>query len=494
MILNIINNRYGYEMEKLTMAFFPDRKIRQINDAEVDENNLPEGETELISVELKGEGEFREAEVVYADCDSGVRIAETEQGDAATDMELGAGRALYRALSKATGLKPAWGILTGVRPSKVMTNHLNADGKTGAFKFFRDTLLVTPEKTELAYNVSVAEEPIIKSSGPDSYSLYVSIPFCPNRCSYCSFVSHSIASAGAKNLFPEYFEKLLEEVKETGRIAREADLKLESIYIGGGTPSTLSAEQIRRLLSCINENFEVKEGTEFTFEAGRADTITADKLRAIKEGGADRISINPQTMTDDILKSIGRSHTAQDVIDIFHVARETGFDNINMDLIAGLPGDTPENFERSLKDVIALSPESITVHTLAYKRSSSLVPTTELFARGKETAQMVDASNSNLYASGYEPYYMYRQTRSVGNLENVGWTKPGYKSYYNVYMMEECHSILACGAGAVTKLKRFDSPDIKRVFNYKFPYEYVNRFEELMSHKKEIISFYNTEV
>jgi len=212
----------------------------------------------------------------------------------------------------------------------------------------------------------------------------------------------------------------------------------------------------------------------------------------LKQGGVTRVSINPQTMTDSILASVGRYHTAEDIKHCFREARAHGFCNINMDLIAGLPGDTPENFSRSLRDVLDLDPEAITVHTLAYKRSSNLIPTEELFSKGKETATMVSSAGKTLQNAGFLPYYMYRQTRSVGNLENVGFCKPGFECYYNVYMMEECHSILACGAGAVTKLKVPGKKEISRLFNFKYPYEYNTRFDELRKQKERLAAFLAT--
>ena len=435
MIIQLINNNFSYEMEKLTMAFFPDRKITVNPDSY-------EGEEDIITIEQKDDplslsARFHDA---YAE----------EVVEAVDDPELAAGRVLYRVLSDVTGIRPQWGILTGVRPAKVMTKHIDSDGEEAAKQY----------------------------------------TFCTSRCTYCSFVSESIASPRARKLYPAYFEKLLEEIRVTGQIAREKGRVLRTVYVGGGTPSTLTAEQTRELLDTIHASFDFSHCNEVTFEAGRADSITEDKLRAMYEGGADRISINPRTMTDAILEAVGRRHTVQDVYDVFQAARRVGYENINMDLIAGLPGDSPENFERSLKDVIALDPESVTVHTLAYKRSSSLIPTKELFARGQETSQMVDTANELLASAGYAPYYMYRQTRSVGNLENVGWAKPGCESAYNVFMMEECQDIFACGAGAVTKMLVPGTTDIIRVFNYKYPYEYVDRFDQLIANKSKVRAFY----
>lgn len=484
MIIKLKGNTFRYEMEKLSMAFFPDQKFHIFEEGKEPPKDPGSDEEPVITVTLTSDS----VEVSYDD-HQGTSEKSIQPISVGVDPELAAGRALYNTLSKVTGIHPKWGILTGVRPSKVMRKHLERDGKDEAMRFFADELYVDPAKAELAYQVSEAEEEIIQSSTPESYSLYISIPFCPNRCSYCSFVSHSIAAPSAKKLFPQYYEKLLEEVAATGQIAEQCGLKLRSVYIGGGTPSTLSVQQISGLLQCIQDNYDFSQCGEFTFEAGRPDTTTREKLQAVKDGGADRISINPQTMTDEILKAVGRNHTVEQICQTFRDAREAGFQNINMDLIAGLPGDTPENFERSLQEVLNLDPESVTVHTLAYKRSSSLIPTKELFSHGRDTTKMVDTSADLLYNNGYAPYYMYRQARSVGNLENVGWAKPGMESRYNVFMMEECHTILACGAGAVTKLKKPDSEDIHRLFNYKYPYEYVNRFPALMEQKKKIIDF-----
>lgn len=482
MIIRLINNRFSYEMQKLAMAFFPDRKIL------IDPEEIPEVETEFITVTqtetpLTLSAEFRnESEHLHSTASEIV-----EDGD---DPELAAGRVLYRVLSEVTGIKPQWGILTGVRPAKVMTKQIEKSGEEAAKQYFVNRLYTDPKKAELAAVVSNAERAIIDATTEDSFSLYVGIPFCSSRCSYCSFVAESIATPRAKKLYPSYFEKLLEEIRITGQIASDYGRELRTVYVGGGTPSTLSADQTKQLLDIIHESFDFSQCNEVTFEAGRADSITEEKLQACLEGGADRISINPQTMTDSILEAIGRRHTIADVYEVLAAARRVGYRNINMDLIAGLPGDDPANFQRSLADVIALDPESVTVHTLAYKRSSSLIPTKELFSRGLETSKMVDCSSKLLTEAGYSPYYMYRQTRSVGNLENVGWAKPGCESAYNVFMMEECQDIFACGAGAVTKMLVPGTTDIVRVFNYKYPYEYVDRFDQLIANKQKVRDFY----
>jgi len=479
MVLQLKNNTFHYELEKLTRSFFPDRKVQ------VQDDGAPETPSEdgiRILAELTDDA----ASVTYSD--SNQTISNSELVSHGDNTEHAMARALWHTLSQVTGLSPKWGILTGIRPSKLL-NQLTEDvGREEARRLFGTEYLVSPEKTELAATVADAEEEILSSSTDDSYSLYIGIPFCPNRCSYCSFVSQSIDRPNARKLMAPYVDTLLKELEADAQIANDCGLKLRSVYVGGGTPSTLSAEQIQRLLKTVQDNFDFTYCTEFTFEAGRPDTITEDKLRAILEGGVDRISINPQTMSDEVLSRIGRKHTAQEIMDSFAVARSLGFSNINMDLIAGLPGDTVEGFAESLEKVLSLDPESVTVHTVAYKRSADWDATKELFSRGEATAKMIDIASDLLYNHSYAPYYMYRQARSVGNLENVGWAKPGFESAYNVYMMEEKHTIFACGAGAVSKLVR--NGEITRVANHKYPFEYISRFDEILDHKNQYLDFY----
>ncbi len=518
MVLAVINNPFHYEMEKLTMAFFPETKIhvQRIGTLEAvrrlekigasnEFSKLFPNDTEVLTVmlysDISAEKEFGEEAkhklieilVQFESAESDVFIADTQTvpADMATDdMELVAARLLYGVLSRVTGVKPSWGVLTGVRPSKLMNKLMDLMGEDEAKSYFKDELLVSPQKTELAASVAKAEHKIMEESTPDSFSMYVSIPFCPGRCSYCSFVSSAVNTPSAKKLIPVYFENLLTEIKRSGELASEAGIRMLSAYVGGGTPSILTAEQIDTLLRTVYASFDMSRCREFTFEAGRPDTITAEKLAAIMDNGIDRISINPQTMSDDVLAAVGRRHSVQQVYDAFSAARSLGFSNINMDLIAGLPSDTPSGFEDSVRRIVDLSPESITVHTLAYKRSSDLNFDDGLFAHGKDTAAMVDKASEILYDNGYVPYYMYRQTKSVGNLENVGWCKSGFESLYNIFMMEECHTILACGAGAVTKLKDPYGPELERIFNFKYPYEYNDRFEELLARKEVLTDFY----
>ena len=396
---------------------------------------------------------------------------------------------LYDMLREITLYTPPWGILTGVRPAKLMTKLIASHGEEKAVDYFKNELKVSEDKTGLALMVSKNETPIIEGSAPDSYSLYVSVPFCPTRCSYCSFISHSNESA--KKLIPEYVEKLCDEIVETAKIAKDLNIRLESVYIGGGTPTVLTASQLKKVTDALSANFDLSAIREYTIEAGRPDSIDSDKLDVIRNCGCTRISINPQTFSDSVLREIGRNHTSAETLEAFAMAREKGFDNINMDLIAGLPTDTLESFEKTLDTAIKENPENITVHTLALKRSSTIVTEGKKTNSATLTSDMLRLVQTKLTDAGYEPYYMYRQSKSLGNLENVGWAKKGYEGLYNIYMMEECHTILSVGAGAVIKLKAPRGSEIERIYNYKYPYEYIGNFQEILNRKQYIPEFYS---
>ena len=405
--------------------------------------------------------------------------------------ELMLAQMLFTLLKRATGYSPPWGLLTGVRPSKLMLHLRRDENEPAARRYFRDTLWVSEEKTALAAAVAQAEEPILARTKKNSFSLYLSIPFCPSRCAYCSFVSHTVDRQSARALIPSYVERLCEEIAHAGRLAKELDLRLESVYIGGGTPTTLTAEQSAQVCGALQAHFDMQACEEFTVEAGRSDTITEEKLLVLREHGVNRLSINPQSMIDEVLALAGRKHTAEDCLRSFALARELGFDNINMDLIAGLPGDCPDGFRYSLETLIGLKPENITVHTLALKRSATL-QTQDVRVQEEGISEMLRTASTLLPAAGYAPYYMYRQSRSLGNLENIGWAMPGHACRYNIDMMEESHTILACGAGGVTKCKQWGTDYLERVFSLKYPYEYLARFDELMERKERIKAFYDT--
>lgn len=483
MELILKGHAHQYEVENLCRVFRPDCKLPLRQE--------PPAEGDYVLTQAKEEGDITR---LFARVRVGDREAEeadqmeTASPDFEKESEYRICVCLFRAFIALTGYRPKWGILTGVRPTKLMRRLLAELGsEKQALDYFTGRLFVEPEKASLCLATAKSEGEILAKSASDSFSLYISIPFCPSRCSYCSFVSHSIEKA--KKLLEPYVGLLCREIEDTAAYARELGLRLQSIYFGGGTPTTLSAEQLERVMGKVAEQFDFSSLLEYTVEAGRPDTITHDKLRAIRESGANRVSINPQTMNDEVLERIGRRHTSEQTLAAYRLAREAGFEAINMDLIAGLPGDTFESFRETLRQVCALSPENITVHTLALKRSADLYRE-EYYARSGEVAQMLEETHRSLPLSGYRPYYMYRQSKTAGNLENVGFCREGYEGAYNVFIMEEAHTILACGAGAVTKLREPGGPMIERIFNYKYPYEYISRFNDILNKKKRVRSFY----
>jgi oxygen-independent coproporphyrinogen-3 oxidase len=477
MNLYVKNHNFHFELENLTRLFFPNEKITVIRD--FSEPQPPYIYTEVsdkitISVNI---GSFNKSETAVK------KLTDD-------DNELVSAQLLYKLLCDFTGLTQPWGILTGVRPVKLLRRLAEESSEEQAVKKFEKDFFVSNEKIALSRETEHNERKILELSKPESFSLYVGIPFCPSRCSYCSFVMASIERA--EKLIEPYTKLLCEEIKRTAEIANKLGLRLETVYFGGGTPTTLSAEQLDTVLGTVNKSFDMSTCREFTVEAGRPDTIDIAKLFALKENKVDRISINPQTVNDEVLKTIGRKHTAQQFFDAFELARKCGFDNINTDLIAGLPTDTPESFKNSLDSIVRLNAECITVHTLCMKRASRLTTegVTLDLQQARDAREMLAYTQNILGQNEYIPYYMYRQSRMVGNLENVGWSKKGFESLYNVYVMDETHTILACGSGGVTKLKRNDPDYLERIFNFKYPYEYIDRFDELIQRKSGIMQFY----
>ena len=483
MILYISGHGFRYELENICRLFFPFDKI----EVKTELDNWPD----TRAVRAVREGGSLSVRFYDADFEAEKTDCVNPDIDGFDDeCERFFAVMMYGIFSDYTGMTPKWGILTGVRPGKLMRRMSDNEGEERARRYFSEKLLVSDEKIDLALEASRTEQSIIELSRPDSFSLYVSVPFCPTRCSYCSFVSHSVEQA--KKLIEPYTKLVCDEIAYTGEIARRLGLHLETVYIGGGTPTAISADQLFRIMAAINGNFDLSACREFTVEAGRPDTVTDEKLAAIMKNGATRISINPQTMCDKVLENIGRKHTAEQTVSAFNMARRHGFNNINMDLIAGLPGDSYETFKDTMAKISELDPESVTVHTLSMKRSSKMttggdLPDVEV---GKTADKMLRYAKESLSAGGMKPYYLYRQSRTVGNLENTGFAKKGFEGLYNIYIMDETHTILACGASGVTKLKAADGY-IERIFNYKYPYEYIARFEEMINRKSGIEKFYN---
>ena len=375
----------------------------------------------------------------------------------------------YRAALASGVPKPVWGALTGVKPGKLMARYLR-EGKTAA-DFARD-FDVDPDRAELCRTTAQASLAAKASLGPGDVGLYVGIPFCPTRCAYCSFISSAVGPN--ERLVEPYLAALLTEIRRTGEAVRAAGERPVALYLGGGTPTTLSGPQLDTLCAALEESFDLSALREYTVEAGRPDTITREKLAVLRSHGVDRVSVNPQTMSDRVLEAIGRRHTARDVLDALAQVREAGGLAVNMDLIAGLPGDRPETFRRTVEQVLDLGPENITVHTLAIKNGSFLAQCREGLPDGAAVGQMVDFAGRALAAAGYEPYYLYRQKYMSGGFENVGWARPGTGSLYNILMMEELCPVLAMGAGGSTKRTGPDG-SVSRHVNPKYPKEYIER-------------------
>lgn len=468
----------GYEAEHTARIFFPGAEKAE---------DLPETEdfvlaeshemTDLILVRKDGRLYWR----------TDLRSPEADPEYALCKLEFGL-------LKDLTGIDPPWGMMTGVRPVRII-HDLRAAGESeeAIAEKFLGHFACTPEKFKLALGIADLQRPVLDAADPMDCSIYAGIPFCPTRCSYCSFVSRTVGDKATRALVQPYVDKLCRELTAIRETADRCGLRIRTFYIGGGTPTALSAAQLEQLMSHIARTFDLAALDEYTVEAGRPDCTDAEKLRIIKQYGATRISINPQTFSDEVLRNIGRRHTAQDIEEAFQLAQRLGFDNINADLIVGLPGDDLLGFQKSLEGVLALGASNVTVHSLALKRSARInAPGGDLslHAKGGETAAMMDYSIERLTQDGFEPYYLYRQTRMAGNLENTGWAKPGTICRYNIYTMDESNTVIACGAGAVSKLKDPYSDRLERIFNFKNPHEYITRNPEILQRKDGVTALY----
>ncbi len=486
--MNLIlqGHTFHFELQNICRLFFPQEKI-QIPDCET----IAEAGITAVTRCCQGE-ETTElfCRLVWDDFDQSLTASVSNRHPEYRDeCELVLCELLYRLFVDMCGTTQDWGLVTGVRPVKLLRRLTAEWGPDRALAWMRERLLVNEQKLALCRDTLAVENGLLALSRPESFSLYVSIPFCPTRCDYCSFVSQTVTRA--VKLIPEYVQLLSDELAYTGALARELGLRLETVYFGGGTPTTLTAEQLTMLTDTIATHFDLSTVREYTVEAGRPDTVTEAKMHALKAAGVTRISINPQTLNDAVLQHIGRRHTVAQFYDAFAMARRCGHTNINTDLIAGLPEDSYDSFCHTLDGVLSLSPESITVHTLSMKRAANLTLQKRADYRVADTAaRMIAQTAQRLPAEGYRSYYLYRQSRTVGNQENVGWARAGFESLYNVYIMDETHTILGCGAGAVSKLKEPGTDYLERIFNYKFPYEYNADFSETLKRKDTVRTFY----
>ena len=390
----------------------------------------------------------------------------------------------YAAAIQLLPVIPPWGALAGVRPTKITTKHILEGGTPrSADKLLKDVYYVTADRRKLAVDCSTSTVHAASLLEPSDLSLYIGIPFCPTRCAYCSFVSRTVGKR--TELLEPYLEALLREMEITGKLLANSGKKLRTIYIGGGTPTTLTSSQMARLLDAVREHFDLSRCIEFTVEGGRPDTLDAEKLRTIRQHGADRMSINPQTMVDSVLRASGRPHKAADVLRAYGEAVDAGFDAINMDLIAGLPTDTVEGFIHSLDTVASLNPANITVHTLALKKGADLFEKRENLPTAEDVTRMVAYANKALRSLGYKPYYLYRQKYMSGSFENVGWSRDNLDCLYNIYMMEEVHSILSLGGGGMNKVN-FPDGSLQRFHNPKFPEQYIEMIDDVLRQKEEM--------
>ena len=489
MKLFIEGNINAYYVQTLLMIFFPGEKFSEdVNDPNTLSLRLSEGTEEIsacVTLTCYGKSVTAERAAAYRE-------------DLTVDRlkKIVIGHVVLSAASELLHYRPSWGMLTGVRPSKVATELLlRGMSKSRVKRMLAADYLVIPKKAALATEVALLEQQIIGTPDARDCSVYISIPFCPTRCTYCSFVSYT--SKRLLSLIPAYLALLKREVAAKLALIRELGLRVKTVYIGGGTPTILNASQLRELLETVSAGLDVSTLEEYTLESGRPDTIDAEKMAVAKAYGVTRVCVNPQTLCDEVLRGVGRAHNSDDFYRAYTIARESGIKCINTDLIVGLPADTFTTFSATFDEILRLDPENITVHTFCVKRAAEILRQGNRVynLRGGDAGKCVDYSQIRAADAGYRPYYMYRQKNMVGNFENVGFAKEGTEGLYNIYMMEEVHSIFAAGAGAVTKLVDYKAPEsggksmIKRLFNAKYPYEYLAA-DVLREQHDQIVSFY----
>ncbi len=466
---------FPHEVQTIAQVFYPNMHYYQAEEIQK--------ETVTIVSILTGD---KSKALIY---DNGILVSEGELSYTGKAQSLREKKRIikapiYFALKKLTGYEPKWGMMTGIRPAKTVNEILDKGmDEADAYSYLTECYYVSPEKARLAIEVAKAERGILQMSGKRDISIYIGIPFCPTRCLYCSFTSYPIKQYASK--VDGYLEALIKEMAYLGEKAKAYTIK--NVYIGGGTPTSLNEQQLDFLLRRTKKIFDTDNVLEFTVEAGRPDTLNKEKLMLMKEHGVSRISINPQTMNDRTLAAIGRRHSVQDIIRIFDIARQAGHQNINMDLILGLPGENTKDVENTMREIEKLDPESVTVHTLAVKRASRLKEEFDLsrLTDASTMEEMLRISSESAGRMGMLPYYMYRQKNMVGSFENVGYCKKGFEGVYNVEIMEEKQMIFAAGAGATTKLVDYDTNRIERVFNVKSVEDYTSRIDEMIQRKKD---------
>ena len=488
MRLYLHRHEYKYAVEQMLLTMFPAERPEY-------PDGKPEGERLEISLSHTAQ---RTTACCALRINGGIYKGRAQCANAAMTDELHTDRvcqrlikdAIYRAALRSGCPRPAWGALTGVRPGKVLSSLIAEEhNEDKALRRFIREYDVSPARAQLCMTTTRETLRAAASLSPKDICLYVGIPFCPTRCAYCSFVSQSVEKS--MKLIPPFLEALEKEIAATAAQVNALGLRVVSVYMGGGTPTTLSAEQLDRLCSVLEDEFDLSAVREYTVEAGRPDTISADKLSVLRAHGVDRVSVNPQTMSDRVLELIGRRHTASDIERALQLVREVGGFDVNMDLIAGLPGDSAEGFRDTVEKVLALGAENITVHTLSLKKGSRITLEEVPIPGADEVAAMLDFAGDRLSAAGYSPYYLYRQKFMSGGFENVGWAKDGRVNLYNICIMEELCSIIAMGGGGSTKLIRPDDGRNIRIMAPKYPLEYINSIGTTCTEKAKILGFYN---
>ncbi|MGP1568567.1 MAG: coproporphyrinogen dehydrogenase HemZ [Peptoanaerobacter stomatis] len=466
------NEKYDIELKELANMLFARRKKIYLKN-EIDTDN----ETEIISLKRKDDE-------VTATLSQNDKEISTLKSDINFKEKLIYKKLLYLIIkNNYEGVTGKWGILTGIRPVKIV-NDLKKENKTDIqiYDIFKNNYLLSDEKIKLIKGISDVQEEIIDILS-DDISIYISIPFCPSRCNYCSFFSIDINSG--KKYIKDYIKNLEIEIRETLKLPYFKDKNISSIYVGGGTPSSLDETELKIFFDIINYNFDLNKIKEFTFEAGRVDTLTREKLKILKSNKVSRISINPQTMNDDTLIKIGRKHNVEDVKKTYEIARELGFDNINMDLILGLADENINDMDKSVDEIIKLAPDSITVHCLAIKRASD-INTKNIKATNIEISDYMQKLTDKLNGKNYMPYYLYRQKNMLENGENIGFCKENKYSLYNVAMMDELQSIIGFGVGSASKILNKNTNLLRRIPNYKDVILYNNNIKEIIKRKEDI--------
>ena len=464
------DNISKYYLQSLCLLYFPGSKFSESEEVT--------DETPVVTVNLTETdgGATAHAEIKIGEQRASADVTEKYKTSktAIKVQKIAVGKAVFAAGEQFFGYTPAWGILTGIRPSKIARQIYAQTGDAAKTrKILRDEYFLYPKKASILTSITINEQKIIDRLEKNSCSLYISIPFCPTRCAYCSFVS--FATKRLLSMIPDYVERLLRDLDVVFAQIKKHNLNLKTIYIGGGTPTTLTADELSLIFDKICEYIDPFSLDEFSLEAGRPDTITSEKLAVAVANGVTRISINPQTLNEDVLREIGRFHTVDDFYKSFEIARASGIKNINTDLIVGLPGDSHRSFVKTMDNIVKLAPDNITVHTFCVKKAADLAHSDGIYtSAGGDVQKSVDYSQLRAKSNGYIPYYLYRQKNSVSNLENVGFAKPGTEGLYNIYIMEEVHHIFAVGAGAVTKLVDRDNNRMLRIFMDKYPYEYLS--------------------